>query len=339
MFMQSEKEMEQYRETNDLNYLRSANQALRVLDEALCRHPLFQCAKEEPCLLDEIEKLLDEFENGNADRPNDRDDGKLNAKVKMEYTLCTYEQYRQNYLSILKDLASFNQTIRFFIHYYLSALKKLDPDNYAAALYEYLNDPRAALKLIANPIAGTGLYSVSDPVMLQFVPRPVEEGGDTYQIFEYYEAAYLQTLLKMDFYKALSAGHVIRRCEYCGRYFLLTKGYHTKYCDKPNPQHPEFTCAQLGYRQTGLKEAAKDDPMKQALLRCYQRLNKDVSRKKITAAERDTLYAMAMDLHFDARQNPSVGFEDLERSLAAENLCRLCGIQRKSRQVGRPKKK
>ena len=57
-------------------------------------------------------------------------------------------------------------------------------------------------------------------------------------IFEYYETEHLQTLLKLDFYKGLEAGHLIRKCELCGRLFLLQKDSHTKYCDSPNPDNP-----------------------------------------------------------------------------------------------------
>lgn len=285
----AEEEIELYRSTKELEHWQNANHEMLDLDRKLCAHPLFQHIKQKPCLLREADKMLDKLLYGRLDCFDDWEDEEPYEVGNLEYKWVAYEKYCDVYRSILDDLAAFNQTIRFFIRYYLSALKKLDPENYAAALYDYLNDPRAALKMIANPIAGTGFYSNADPVLLRFVPRPV--GEDRYEIFEYYDAAQLQTLLKMDFYKALSAGHVIRRCEYCGRYFLLTKGYHTKYCDQPNTQHPEFTCAQLGYRQTGLKEAAKDDPMKQALFRCYQRLNKDVSRKKLTAEDRDRLYA------------------------------------------------
>lgn len=334
----AEEKMELYRSTKELEHWEAANKEMLALDHKICAHPLFHCIKQEPCLLKEARKMFDELQYGQLDCFDDWEDEEPYDVAVLEYKWMAYERYCVTYRSILNDLASFNQTIRYFIRYYLSALKKLDPENYAAALYDYLNDPRAAMKMIANPIESTGLYSVSDPVMLRFVPRPVDYEEDTYQIFEYYEATQLQTLLKMDFYKALGAGHVIRRCEYCGRYFLLTKGYHTKYCDRPNPQYPEFTCAQLGYRQTGLKEAAKDDPMKRALLRCYQRLNKDVSRKRITAEERDRLYAMAVDLHFDARQDPKISFEEFDVSLATENLCALCGIERKAGQVGRPKK-
>ena len=333
----AEERMEQYRATKELEYWQAANKEMQALDQKLCVHPLFCAIKQEPCLIKEAGMMLDELRYEQLDCFDDWEDQEPYDVGILENKWMAYERYCSTYRSILDDLASFNQTIRFFIRHYLSALKKLNPENYAAALYDYLNDPRAAMKMIANPVEGTGFYSVADPVMLRFVPRPVDD-GDTYQIFEYYEATQLQTLLKMDFYKALSAGHVVRRCEYCGRYFLLTKGYHTKYCDKPNPQYPEFTCAQLGYRQTGMKEAAKDDPMKQALFRCYQRLNKDVSRKKITEEERDRLYALAVDLHFDARQDPRISFEEFEKSLATENLCAICDIKRKAGQVGRPKK-
>lgn len=255
----------------------------------------------------------------------------------LEMKWLAYQNICKGYEIIMGDLPSFNTTIHNFIKYFLSSLKTLNPSNYAAALYEFLNHPRAD-KLIANPFRGTGLYANGDPVTLRFDPRPVNSETDEYEIFEYYEAKNFQTLLKMDFYRALSAGHVIRKCEYCGRYFLLTKGYHTKYCDQPNPQHPEFTCAQLGYRQTGLKEAAKDDPLKQSLFRCSQRLNKDVSRGNLTAEEREILYEKAMELHFDARQTPEISFEAFDKSLATENLCALCGIQRRANKVGRPKR-
>jgi hypothetical protein len=87
-----------------------------------------------------------------------------------------------------------------------------------------------------------------------------------------------------------------------------------------------------------MKEAAKDDPKKQALLRCYQRLNKDVSRGNLTSEQRDILYAKAEDLHYEARTNPEITFEDFDTSLATEHLCQLCNIIRTAGKAGRPKK-
>ena len=276
LLLQAEEEINRYRRTKDADHWYNANQHLSQLDRQLCSYQLFRLIKDElysPSGAESfLTRLLQQTLEGFEPVPQEE----------LEYRWAAYQEAFHTYCSVLSNLSSFNQTIRFFIDYYLSALKKLTPENYAAVLYDYLNDPRAAQKMIANPLNGGGLYSNADPVMLRFVPRETAPGADEYQIYEYYEAYNLQTLLKMDFYRALGTGYVIRRCECCRRYFLLTKGYHTKYCDRPNPDNPKYTCAQLGYRQTGMKEAARDDPKKQALLRCYQRLNKDVSRGNLT---------------------------------------------------------
>ena len=332
LLLQAEEEINRYRGTKDADHWYNANQHLSQLDHHLCSYQLFRLIKDElyspsgaeSFLTRLLQQTIEGFEPV--------------SQEELEYRWAAYQEAFDTYCSVLSNLSSFNQTIRFFIDYYLSALKKLTPENYAAVLYDYLNDPRAAQKMIANPLNGGGLYSNADPVMLRFVPRETVLGSDEYQIYEYYEAYNLQTLLKMDFYRALGAGHVIRRCECCRRYFLLTKGYHTKYCDHPNPDNPKYTCAQLGYRQTGMKEAAKDDPKKQALLRCYQRLNKDVSRGNLTSEQRDVLYSKAEDLHHEARLNPEITFEAFDRSLATDHLCQLCNITRTVKKAGRPKK-
>ena len=95
------------------------------------------------------------------------------------------------------------------------------------------------------------------------------------------------------------------------------------------------------YSQIVLRGAVyrtRDDPKKQALLRCYQRLNKDVSRGNLASEQRDVLYAKAEDLHHEARMNPEITFEAFDRSLATDHLCHLCNITRSVKKAGRPKK-
>ena len=159
-----------------------------------------------------------------------------------------------------------------------------------------------------------------------------------FKIYQCYEGYHLQTLLKADFYGALEAGYTIRRCEYCKRFFLCKDGRRTKYCDRPAPDDPTHTCAQLGYRFYRIKEAAGDDPRSQSLRRCRQRIDKDFTRGKISAEERERLYQKAKDLFHQAETRPGVSFDQFERSLVSENLYPLCGIQRKGKSRGRPKK-
>ena len=257
-----------------------------------------------------------------------------NLKRKLDYYKHTFEKYA----SALYDVESFNNTIMNFIRFYLSDVEQMNRNMYVAALMEFFENPRRE-KLIANPVSGTGLYTSVDPVMLRHVPRETEEGSGEFKIYEYYEAELLQTLLKMDFYCALEAGRVIRRCEFCGRYFLLTKGYHTKYCDQPNPGNPRYTCAQLGYHLKGVKEAAGDDPKAQALRRCKMRIDKDYSRANIDDEQRDKLLRKARDLFHAAHTAPGVSNEEFERQLASRNLYALCNVERYTNKRGRPKAK
>ena len=248
-----------------------------------------------------------------------------------------YKRYCENYRELLVDIMSVCQTLRAFVRMGLTPLEKLTPDNYVASLHEFLFHERAH-KWVANPVDGSGFFTYMDDVRIHLRPQETAPGSGTFKVYEYYEADRLQTMLKLDFYKGLEAGHLIRRCENCGRYFLLQKGYHTKYCDLPNPNNPKYTCAQLGYRLRGVKEEAEDSPLSQALYRCFQRIDKDKSRGNITAEERELLRERAQELYHEARTRPGTSYDAFNASLSKEKLYPLCGVQRKSRPRGRPKR-
>ena len=247
-----------------------------------------------------------------------------------------YKDYCDAYAHALYDIASFNTTIFNFIKFFLSHLKKLDANNYVMALDDFFNHPRAD-KFIANPMQGTGLFTANDQVIMRHQPRETFEGSGEYKIYQYYEVESLQALLKMDFYKALETGYIIRKCEYCGRYFLLKKGYHTKYCDNPAPDNPQYTCAQLGYHRKGIKELQADNPKAQSLRRCYLRIDKDLSRGVITHKEKDKLYRTAQDLYYDATTQSGTTNDEFEAQLASKNLYPMCDVVRRTKPRGRPK--
>ena len=254
------------------------------------------------------------------------------VKDKWDY----YCRYCYNYFNVLFDIAWFNNTVLNFMEHYLSALKKLNRENYAAALYEFLND-ESAETLIANPSRGSGLYASADKMILRHVPRETFHGSGVYKIYTYYEVERFQALLKTDFYRALEAGYIIRKCEYCGRCFLLKKGYHTKYCDKPAPDNPKYTCEQMGYRYRGTKEAVSDNPKAQSLHRCLGRIQKDYERNVITSEEKELLGKTAHDMYHSATTRSGITNEDFEDSLSSKNLYPKCGVERKSNRRGRPK--
>ena len=270
-------------------------------------------------------------------KPEAKTPALLIAPVPLDLKWQLYKAYCMNYAQVLKDIASVCQTLRAFIRESLSRLEHLSPNQYIAALNGFLF-PEFRHKWIANPIEGSGNYTLFDDVRIHLVPRETAPDSGQFRVFEYYETEHLQTLLKLDFYKGLEARHLIRKCELCGRLFLLQKGYHTKYCDSPNPDNPRYSCAQLGYRIRGVKETAADSPLTQALSRCYQRIDKDKARGIITAEEQMRLRAKAEELYHEARTQPGMPYEAFNESLATRNLYPLCGVQRRSKPVGSPRK-
>ena len=248
-----------------------------------------------------------------------------------------YQSLVRMYRPMIDDCAFFNDTVGKFINRFLSSLDILNSNTYAAALFDFFTNPPADT-LISNPVRGTGLYTLTDPVNVTYFPRETEEGSGYFQIYEKYTTDSFQALLKADFYHALQAGYTIRRCECCERYFLQKKGYRTKYCDQPNPDNPKHTCAQIGRKSRGIKEMKKDDPKVQALRRCLDRIDSDTYNGCITEKERIALRKKAENMLFSAKKNPNLTVEAFDESLQSKNLYPLCGVVRRSKPRGRPKK-
>lgn len=256
-----------------------------------------------------------------------------------ELTVEFWRYYRnivELYESVIDDIYSFNRTIYLFIHDYLANLKTLNPENYAAAYFDFLNSP-LAYKIIVNPINSMNpdmSYTNSDSLQVSLVPMELPNGE--YVIAEYYHAQRLQAFLKIDFLKGLMIGHQIRRCKHCKRFFLLTKGYHTLYCDKPSPEHPHFTCNQMAFRKTGTKEENADNPKYQIYRKCVKRIEKSCQRGSISELQRTQLLHKAEELYHTAMTTAEYTNEAFAEILDSGNLYEQCGITPPRK--GRPKR-
>lgn len=246
-----------------------------------------------------------------------------------------YYHLASSFIIAVEDIFSFNKTIYNFIELFLSRLKKLDTENYAAAYYDFLNSPQA-YKLIANPFEdGLMTYTSTDFLEMNLIPMEYPANSGQYLIAEYYHTESLQSLLKTDFLKGLMVGHHIRRCEHCKRFFLLTKGYKTKYCDNPAPENPKYTCNQMAYRTVRCKEENPDNPKYQSYRRCVNRIMRNSQQGCISQEQKDLLLRKAGDLYHIAVTSPEYTNEEFEQALQTKNLYTLCKITPPKK--GRPK--
>ena len=359
---------EKYKETEDEEYLFKANKYYLKLDELVQTLPIVKLIHNDPDILynareyttqislsyneefvkaeeaeiDEFIKIANEFLEKHAEETGDIkttvEDFISKEVLKGKPDMKEYYEYVMDYHYIISDIISFIKTIQNFISQHLQHLIMLNPENYAAALYDFLHR-EDNYKVIANPLSGAGDFHEKEPVMLKYVSRETEPDSDQYKIYEQYETNIFMTLLKTDFYKALEAGHLIRRCQFCKKYFITTKGYHTKYCNNTIPGRPDVTCRQMAYSLGNPKELAADDPIFQAYYRCKMRIRQDCTRGRISPEDKKVLLKKADNYVFDAAVKLNISIETLEDQLSTANLCKECKVERKANPVGKPKKK
>lgn len=360
--------LEKYKTTEDKEYLHKANECYLKLDEMFQGLPVFRLIHNDPDIFYNVREYTTQISFSDSEEFAKAEEAAVEEEIRKANEILAkhaektgdikvtvediiskdilldkpdmkeYHEYVMDYHYIISDIVSFIRTIQNFISQHLQNLSTLNPENYAAALYHFL-DREDSHKLVANPLSGTGDFYDKEPVMLKYVPKETKPGSGQYKIYEQYETNIFMTLLKTDFYKALEAGHLIRRCQYCKKYFITTKGYHTKYCNNTIPGRPDITCRQMAYALGNPKELAADDPIFRALYRCKMRIRQDYTRGCIEKDDKIKLLKTATDLVFNAAIKPDISVEELEDRLTTANLCKECNVIRKANPVGKPKKK
>ena len=133
------------------------------------------------------------------------------------------------------------QLITIMTEKFFEPLKRRNSAAYAEA-YSYFY-PRL---LSAGVSAFGDEFEHSIPMEVSFVPimHPTEEG----KIFVAEKATFnsLTDFLQTELYRRLAKGNAPRRCHNCGRYFLLTAGYNTCYCNNIAPGETARTCRKVG---------------------------------------------------------------------------------------------
>lgn len=301
---------EQYADTKDDTLLDRSHNCYQKLEDILRQYPLLALLLDEECLFPKV----------------------FDPKAPRHFCILACLEHARE---VLDSILIFRNAIDHFIRTFITPMRELAAGNLSNAA-AVLNSELYRMYLPERDDLGFCPYR-DGMVELKFETVASNSGTNEFQVLEKYTTESLLMLLTVDFYKALSAGHLIRQCEYCGRCFLLTKRLHTKYCDNPAPDNPKYTCAQMGYQKSRKKEHTEDDPKADSLRRCLNRITQDCSRKVITKEERDLLKAKANELYHQAKIRSGVTYEEFENALASKNLYPLCKVKRKSNPVGHPK--
>jgi len=193
--------------------------------------------------------------------------------------------------SFVSSLRDFQKQITVMTEQYLEPLERRNSGTYAEAysrFYAQMISRRA--RLFGDE------FEQSISMEVNFVPmmHPTEEGA----IFIAEKATFnnLKDFLLTEFYRGLALGNALRRCHNCGRYFLLTKGYNTCYCNNIAPGETKRTRRKVGAHRKEARGKEKHTPAQKEYDRTYNRLKVRKQRGKISKDEWNTAVAKAQEL-------------------------------------------
>lgn len=120
-----------------------------------------------------------------------------------------------------------------------------------------------------------------------------------------------KTFLCLDLVRGFAAGHIPRRCEHCGRFFLLDSGYDIRYCEKEAPDAPGKTCRQVGAHKREREQIGSND-VRRAYTTAYNRLKMRKVRGTLTVDEWNRQVTELQDLR-DAGYRGEIKLAELEK--------------------------
>ena len=149
-------------------------------------------------------------------------------------------------------------------------------------------------------------------VSYKTIPHPKKEGESV--LAEEVFCEDLETFLTLDLIRGFMAGHIPRRCDHCGRFFLLDSGYDIRYCENEAPDVPGKTCSQVGAH---IKERrrSKDDPIIGEYKRAYNRLKTRKNRGQLSPDDWNRQVAEIQELK-DTALRGTITLKELKVHLA-----------------------
>jgi len=121
------------------------------------------------------------------------------------------------------------------------------------------------------------------------VPQDVTDSTIDYlnqedvQIYDAYEVNSFADMIYLELYQMILNNIAVKKCEWCGKYFVLKGNYGTKYCSRI-PRGKKQTCQHLGSTRDFNVRVKKSDAQKE-YLKAYKRMHARISYGMMTKAE------------------------------------------------------
>ena len=212
--------------------------------------------------------------------------GNLTDEVRAEV-----DEYLRRMIGVVDLLRIFQKQISLMLDGYFEPLERRNSEAYAVGVFQFYSD-MVATKIFSDDEEP---FEHSFPVKVNFVPMVSPSDEEKIILAERTEFSNLLSFLEVEFYRGMAIGNVPRRCPNCGKYFLLTAGYNTCYCNNIAPGETERTCRKVGAHRKESKGKANRTPAQREYDRAYNRLKQRKNRGKISMDEWNTAVARAQE--------------------------------------------
>lgn len=193
-------------------------------------------------------------------------------------------------------IAGFQIQVAGTLELYFENLPKRNESTYGQAFYKYYQGAQSMAPLFFSEQDMLFPFEQSFDVSTRFIPIRSPEKESEIVVGEETLFDDLVTFLYIDFYRGIIQNNVPRRCHNCGRYFLLTAGYNTCYCNNIAPGETEKTCRKVGAHRKEKRDKANETPAQKNYRRTYNRLKQRKTRGKISIDEWNGSIAKAQAL-------------------------------------------
>lgn len=211
--------------------------------------------------------------------------------------------------AIPDELITFRVYITTMLDFFFERLKKRNDEHYAFGVYDFLSNSEVQRDISASlPPSPVYLFQQSRSVRIEYATMPNPDDAKKYIIAERMVFDSIASFLHTDFFRGLLNGNAPRRCHNCKRFFLLSNGYDTCYCNNVAPGETEKTCRKVGAH---IKEARKEGktPARLEYDKVYNRLKTRRARGKLSADEWNAAVLLALEYKDKAEVGKISDFE------------------------------
>lgn len=194
-----------------------------------------------------------------------------------------------------------------------------------AELIEFVNRVDEASRLDEAhllPIALEIFSKVPSPMNTQYVPYKKNAKSQSVTVARrlYFDSYY--SFVLTDLFEGLHYGHYPRKCEICGKYFLMTSARRQRYCNGTSPYEvrgKKVSCRTYA-ASINRKELAAADPIVDIYTRRCNAIRSEKSRGTITKEFATKALEIAKKYKFMAQDDEEYAKNRYSRDMKRENL-------------------